>query len=197
MLDPSSSGKTDLPRQIKDREWKAAGQPADWASAAYMLALREMHESNFLNFSALWSCALLQETHVFQCTGSGAYLVSLGAVRVLALGWVLEEVADSRHECKTIKALVCCTLPTIDLLLQPAEDGMFCVCSSPLSPKEAADRIIEMYLANIQGPDGIAVEEYEAVPCEPCAPLSSTFAIAQFALSRFVERKLLRFAHPH
>ena len=85
-------GKSDLPRQVRMREWKAAGQPADFAAAAGMLALRRTSPSNFLNFGGLWTVCLLQEGSLFCDTAAGVYILSLGAVRQAALGRVVEEI---------------------------------------------------------------------------------------------------------
>ena len=57
---------------------------------------------------------------------------------------------------------------------------MFGLCLQEPDPKESTDRLQEMFVANLDAPGKLAVEEYAAVPCEVCADLRScTHAQAQ------------------
>ena len=90
------AGKTDLPADVHAREWKAAGQGADCTSASIMVVLRKMAPQNFPNMSGLWCAALLQEGQLFEDQSSGDFVLSLGPVQNVALGWKAQQVAEFR-----------------------------------------------------------------------------------------------------
>ena len=105
------AGETDLPRDIKQREWKPAGQVADFRSAACLFSLRRLAQSNFANLGGCWVSALMQESHLFMDVGTGKYFLSLGHVRGVTLAWAMTEVAATKPNleigCAGKSACVC------------------------------------------------------------------------------------------
>ena len=85
-----------MPRDFRDREWKAAGQVAEFRSLACMMSLRKLAGKEFKGLGGLWVSGLLQEAHVYLQLETGKYLLCLGHVRSAALAWELEVVAVSQ-----------------------------------------------------------------------------------------------------
>ena len=91
------AGKTDLPRDLRTREWKPAGAIAEFRSAACMMAMRALAADDFKNISGLWVSSLLQEGHVFMELCSGDYYVSLGHEKCATLAWKLDVISAARR----------------------------------------------------------------------------------------------------